>query len=177
MKEEKFSKIKEKLNEIAKFEGEVNHVDKYYTPKHRNFVEPEHPFEWLSIRDRGQKTILNYKHYYPENSAETTHCDEYDIKLENGGKIEKVFSALDLRKLVTVRKKRSIYTFQNKFEIAMDEVEGLGNFIEVEAIKDFGSVEKTREKLHSFAERLGVDISNEDHKGYPRMLMLEKGLL
>lgn len=76
-----------------------------------------------------------------------------------------------------MEKERQIYVFENKFETALDKVKELGHFIEIEAIKNLGSVEKTREELHEFAERLGIDPSNEDHKGYPRKLMLKKGLL
>ena len=48
----KFSDAKEKLKGIAKYAGSSSQADTYFSPIHRNFVEPEFPFEWLSIRKR-----------------------------------------------------------------------------------------------------------------------------
>ena len=45
-------RIKEKLKEVAKFVNNSVHADEYFTPSHRNFLEPKYPFEWLSIRKR-----------------------------------------------------------------------------------------------------------------------------
>ena len=63
------------------------------------------------------------------------------------------------------------------FEISLDSVKELGHFIEIEAMKDFGGVEATREKLFEFAKNLGVDTSNLDLRGYPYQLMKKKGLI
>ncbi|GEM_PF-3640113 len=49
--------------------------------------------------------------------------------------LEKIFSALDFKKLITVDKKREVYLYKNEFEIAFDEVKNLGYFIEIEAKK------------------------------------------
>ena len=66
--------------------------------------------------------------------------------------------------------------FQDEFEIGLDTVKDLGFFIEIESIKDFGSVEKTRKKIFEFAELLGIDHSRE-LRGYPFLLMKKKGLI
>lgn len=174
--EDTFSKVKEKLKEIARFEKKNNQIDEYFTPIHRNFIEPEFPFEWLSIRKRGDKVILNYKHFYPENVKTTTHCDEFETEIKNQDQLNKIFSVLNLKKLVTVEKERGTY-LNDDFEIALDKVKGLGYFIEIEAIKDFGTVEKTREKLFEFAKNLEIDISKTDKRGYPYLLMEKKGLI
>lgn len=170
-----FFKVREKLkgNPVKK----THQKDDYFTPSHRNFVEPEFPFEWLSIRKRGDNFILNYKHFYPENVKTCTHCDEFETEIKNPEKIEKMFSALDLKKLVTVEKEREAFRHKDEFEIALDSVKDLGYFIEIEALKDFGSVELTREKLFEFAKNLGIDVSNPDKRGYPFLLMEKKGLV
>lgn len=177
LSEDKFLEVMEKVSEIAEFQKKVKHVDRYFTPAHRNFVEPDHPFEWFSLRERGDRTTLTYKHFYPENSQDTTHCDEYEAELKDGDQFLKILSALDFEELVTVEKERRTYLFKDRFEVALDEVKELGYFIEIEAVKDLGTVEEIRGELQSFAERLGIDTSEEDHKGYPRNLMLDKGLL
>ena len=62
-------------------------------------------------------------------------------------------------------------------EIALDKVRELGHFIEIEAKKNFGSIEATREKLFQFAKDLGIDITKTDLRGYPFLLMEKKGLI
>jgi len=177
LSEETFPKIKERLKKNSRFVKNLPQVDEYFTPMHRNFVEPEYPYEWLSIRRRGDKVILNYKHYYPENTEVTTHCDEFETQIQDVNQLDKIFSTLNFRKLVTVEKEREVYIYNNEFEIALDVVKELGYFVEIEAIKDFGSVEVTREKLFEFAKSLGIDISKIDKRGYPFLLMKKKGLI
>ena len=175
--EKTFFKVKEKLEKIAKFVKNSHQIDEYLTPAHRNFLEPEFPFEWLSIRKRDDKVVLNYKHYYPENVEITTHCDEFETEIKNLDQLEKIFSVLNFKKLVTVEKEREVYVYNDEFEIALDKVKELGHFMEIEAIKFFGSVEATREKLFEFAKNLGIDISKTDKRGYPYLLMKKRKLV
>jgi len=59
-------------------------------------------------------------------------------------------------------------------EISLDIVKKLGYFIEIEAIKEFGSIEKTREKLFEFAKDLEIDLSKIEKRGYPLLLIKKK---
>jgi len=177
LEEDTFLKIKEKLNKIAKFVKKSHQIDDYFTPAHRNLVEPKHPFEWLSIRKRGDKAILNYKHWYPENVEIATHCDEFETEIKDPDKLKNIFSVLNFKKLVTVEKEREVYVYNDELEISLDKVKEIGYFIEIEVIKDFGNVEITREKLFEFAKNLGIDISKIDKWGYPFLLMKKKGLI
>jgi len=173
----KFLETKKKLNKIAKFLKITTQEDTYFTPPHRNFLGVKYPFEWLSIRKRGKKNILSYKHYHPENVKDTTYCDELETEIAKIEQIEKIFKAIDFKKLVTVDKTRELYQFKNQFEIALDEVKELGYFIEIETIKDFGSVENARKELFDFAKFLEIDVSHPDFRGYPYLLMEKKGLI
>lgn len=177
VEKEVFLKVKEEVKKIARFVKKSKQVDDYFTPKHRNFVEPRFPFEWLSVRERDGTFILNYKHFHPENVEVMTHCDEFETEVKSKDKLEKIFSALDLRKLVTVKKKREVFVYNDEFEIALDDVTDLGYFVEIETIKDFGSVEVAREKLMEFFKKLGIDTSKADKRGYPYLLMEKKGLI
>ena len=174
---EKLNEVRRKLEKIARFEKSVRQRDEYFTPSHRNFVAPRFPYEWLSIRKRGDKAFLNYKHFYPESGEVKTHCDEFEVEIKNPEQLRKIFLALDFKKLVTVEKTREIYIYDERFEIALDVVKDLGYFIEIEALKDFGGVEATRRELFEFAKSLGIDTSKTDKRGYPYLLMERKGLI
>jgi len=172
-----FFKVKQKLNSIAKFVKRTHQIDKYFTPAWRDFMEHEFPFEWLSIRKRSDEAFVNYKHWYPENAETATHCDEFETQIEEPDQMEKIFSALDFRKLVTVEKEREVYVYNEEIEVAFDKVNELGHFIEIEALEVLGDVEATREKLFKFARYLGIDVSRADKRGYPFMLMKKKGVI
>lgn len=84
---------------------------------------------------------------------------------------------MDFKNIIVVDKERSTYNYEDEFEIALDYVKELGYFIEIEAMKDFGGVEETREKLFEFAKNLGLDISRIDKRGYPYLVMEKRGLI
>lgn len=174
---EGFSQLQANLRQMADYVGRSQQADEYFSPPNRDFVEPRYPFEWLSIRRRGGKTILNYKHYYPENVAVTSHCDEFETEVGDPHQLKKLFDNLGFRSLITVRKERITYQYKNEFEVALDSVDDLGHFAEIEAIKSFGGVEVTRKALEEFARKLGLDATNQDLRGYPYLLMKKFGLI
>ncbi len=172
-----FLRVQEQLKSTAKLVKSEQEIDDYFTPVHRNFLEPQFPYEWLRLRRKGNIVVITYKHFYPENVEKTTHCDEFETKIENADCVLKIFNALDFKKLITVDKARTTYRYNDEFEIALDFVQDLGHFIEIEAIKDFGSIAAARERLFGLAKQLGIDTSNYDLRGYPFMLLKKKGLL
>lgn len=177
LEENKFIEVREKLRKIAKFEKTSSQVDEYFTPAHKNFLAVEFPFEWLSVRKRSGKTTLHYKHYYPENAENHTHCDEFELEVKGPEQLEKMLSALGFKSLVTVCKERETYSYTDELEIALDSVKDLGYFTEIEALTHYGGVEDTRKKLFEFAKCLGIDAVKTDNRGYPFALMKKRGLI
>lgn len=170
---EEFLKLKEQLKNNSNKTKEQK--DTYYTPKHKNFLAQKYPYEWLRIREQGSKSILNYKHYYPEGAERNTHCDEYETEID-AKQAEMMLKALDFKELITVDKIRETYDYKG-FEIALDEVKELGFFVEIEAINNLETVEKTREELYKIARELKINITNEDLRGYPYLMLEKKGLM
>ena len=177
LSQERFEEIRDKIKKMAKFENSSHQVDEYFVPAHRNFLSRDFPFEWLSVRRRSGKTMFSYKHYYPENSPSTTHCDEFETEVANPENLEKILNSLNFTKLVTVEKEREVFSFQDEFEIALDDVKDLGFYVEIEALKDFGGVEPTRKRILEFAKSLNIGDSDLDNRGYPYMLLKKKGLI
>ena len=174
--QEAFLAVKLLLKGSARFAGSSEQDDEYFTPCHRNFVEPKFPFEWLSIRQRGGTSFISYKHWHPENEEDTTHCDEFETPIHEPDQLRRIFLALDFKKLVTVTEVREKYVYNDAFEISLDRVNELGHFIEIEALKDFGGVEKTREEIFSLSKDLGIDPSKREKRGYPYLVMAKRRL-
>ena len=88
------------LNKFAekKVENSVQ-VDTYFTPTHKNFLEPDYPFQWLRVRESDKSIVLNYKHFYPENVKKTDYCDEFEA-IVNSLVIKKILERLDFKKMV-----------------------------------------------------------------------------
>jgi adenylate cyclase class 2 len=164
------------LNRVGKKIFENHQIDTYYSPSHRNFLEEKHPFEWLRLRDNQGKYMLTYKHWYPERVKESTHCDEYESKIENIESFRKILKALNFNEVVVVDKKRSAYIIEN-LEIAVDDVNDLGMFIEIEIKNHYESVEDGTKQIFALAKKLGLEELPEDHPvriGYPLPLYRKK---
>jgi len=172
----KFQEILDKLHKLGKFVKFSHHIDDYYTPVHGNFLEAKYPFEWLAIRRRDEKVLLNYKHWYPENAKYTTHCDEYETEIISPVQLKMILKALNFRKFVSVVKKRNVFLYKDGLEIALDEVKDLGYFVEVEAVKDFGSLKNARKAIFIFTKSMGLTETKTVPGGYASELMRRRRL-
>ncbi|MFH1294957.1 MAG: class IV adenylate cyclase [Candidatus Aenigmatarchaeota archaeon] len=176
LSDKQFLEIKERLGKETRFVGASNQKDEYFNSPHRNFLEPEIPIEWLSIRERDGKSVLNYKYWHRDEHGDFTHCDEFETVLESADQARKMFKALDFKSLITVEKKRLIFR-RDGIEIALDDVKDLGYFIEVEAKEGFSSIDQAKDALFNLCNELGVDLATRDIKGYPNLIMIKKDLL
>lgn len=168
--------VRAKLKKVAKFIGKSTQIDKYFNAPRRDFLKPEHPFEYLRIRIKNDGGEVNYKHIYLDKKGKKTHGDEYETKVKDPKELEKILKALNFKNFIDVQKEREKYVYKNKFEIVLDKVKGLGYFIEIESLKDFGGIKKTKEQIDDFAMRLGVDPLKQENNGYVLLLMGKKGV-
>ncbi len=147
----------------------ITQKDTYFVPVHRDFLEPEFPYEWLRLRETNEGSLITYKHFYPENVEKTDYCDEFETKVEKAGSIKKIFKSLDMREVVVVEKSRDSWLFE-QVTIAIDEVENLGSFIELEATLPYEDSQEGKKYLYSVLEKLSADLGQEDLRGYPYLI-------
>lgn len=158
----------EKCRKDGEFVRHEKQYDEYYCPSHKDWLAVDDVREWLSIRERGGKTKVNYKNWHRTQSD--LSCDEYETAVENAENMRRIFAAIDMKKFITVNKERDVFMIGD-LEIAMDLCEGLGHFIEVEIKGQYESVEEAEAVLREFVAQTGLDKFEEDHKGYPRLLL------
>ena len=127
-------------------------IDEYFNSPVEDYMKAKKPFKWLSLRKRFGKVILNYKHFFPETAKNFTHCEEFETKVDDFDKFRKFLLEIGHKSLVVVNKSRRAFCLNEEFEVAFDNIIDLGWFIEVEALKDFGGIDKTREKLFDFSK-------------------------
>lgn len=160
----------QKLNKIAKPEQQnIFQKDIYFVPAHRNFLAKKKVNEWLRIRETKDKITLNYKNWYPDG----LHCKEFETKIEDITALKKIFESLDFKEIVVVEKMRNIWIYK-EVEIAIDDVKGLGSFIELEAKSNL-DFEEAKKLLYDILKELKAETGEQDFRGYPYRLLEKNG--
>jgi len=163
------------LKSVAVFVKNSRQKDTYFVPCTDDFLAEKYPYKWLSIRERGEDKILNFKHFYPEKAEKHEYCKEYEVKVDSVDNLTLIFQELGIKRAVTVEKSRDIYSYEDEYEVTLDKVEGLGYFMEVEAQKELGTPEETKEAMLLFVRSLGVEKIEVDYRGYPFLLLERNG--
>lgn len=127
---EKIAPLLQFLAKKAKLIGKVRQIDQYFTPFHRNFLAVRPAAEWLRLRTSSGKHFINYKFWHhSKKTGQSNWADEFETEIKAIAPLEKIFSALNFKPVVTVDKRRDIWLYKD-YEIAIDRVKGLGDFIE-----------------------------------------------
>ena len=160
------------LKKEAEFKKEKHQVDEYFTPSHRNFIEVRPVKEWLRLRNEDGNYSLNYKNwYYDKDGKNSCYCDEYETKVGDLDKVKKILEALNFKSLVKVDKVRKTWIW-NDYEIDVDSVKGLGDFVEIEYIgRKEVDPKETTDKMVAFLKKIGCGKLKRDYIGYPFRLL------
>ena len=155
---------------IAKFIREVKQVDNYFVPKDKDFFKKKVTKEYLRVRHDGNKSHLNYSYCHYDKHNHFLQTDEYESIVENPDIVDEVLKRIGMVHKVTVKKLRKHFSYGD-FEITLDNIEDLDYFIEIEAKKDFGGAEKTRDECYKILSKLNVDYEECPDLGYPDMVL------
>lgn len=120
----------------------------------------------LRIRRANNKILFTVK----QSQKNELDCIEHEISVDDAKETRSIIEMLGYKEKVRVCKTR-IKTRYNGWEICVDEVKGLGNFMEVEEITN-GETDskKVQEKLFCFLETLGVKRADQVMNGYDTLM-------
>lgn len=166
------------LQENAKFMGEYEQIDTYYTPAHKDFISVRPVNEWLRLRRQEGLFSITYKNWYRDESGRSSHCDEYESTIGNLEAMEKLFAALDMKKLITVHKIRKTYRYKD-YEIALDTIKDQGDFVEVEykGLLKVDSPLRVNDAMISFLKDQGCGKITRNNGGYPFQLLFPENVI
>ncbi len=161
--------VKAKINDLEKFEKRLNEInakflkkeiqeDIYFNHPCRDFAKTD---EALRIRKTGNETFLTYKG--KRLDAETKTREEIEIKC--GEEISEILNRLGFVAVANVKKVRREYLFEI-LHICVDDVEHLGNFVEIEG-KDL----KDKSKIFEILKFFEIEKSECLTKSYLELLM------
>jgi len=142
--------VREKLLEKgARLLERGEEEDLYFRSPIRDFSETD---EALRLRLRGSKCALTYKG--PRLDALSKTREEIEVEVGDWRSMKEILRRLGFTEIGRVRKRRETYQFKG-FLICLDEVQGLGEFIEVEA-KAEGDYKALMGETLTLLEDLGV---------------------
>ena len=95
------------------------------------------------------------------------------MPIKNKKDLEKMLDKMGYVTVISKIKERTQGKFGD-FEINIDKIDGLGNFVEFELITD--DSKKAKERILGLIEKLGLPKENIVHKGYVRLLFEKMGV-
>lgn len=164
--------------ECFEYQGNKRTIDTYYFDEHRQNLQLNKNgklMECCRLRAKGGKFYVTYKTDNYEGET-WIYSDEFETEVADLEAMKKIFACLGLKELVVVDNTKHIFKTK-EYEIVLEEVEGLGHFIEVEALNDDESLsaEEIKAKIYQFIGGLGLDIGTELNSGKPELLLKCKG--
>ena len=158
------------LKENAEFKSEARQIDEYFTPAHRDFTAVRPVAEWLRLRDSSGQYSFVYKNWHHEGEK-SFYCDEYETEIGDLKQVRKILEALNFKSLVVVDKTRQTWRYLD-FEIAMDSVKNLGEFVEIEYKGEAQADPKeTTDQIVKLLKDIGCGEIKINYMGYPYLLL------
>ncbi len=164
------------LEECAAVEEAIeHHADTYYNHPCRDFAATNEAFR---IRRIGDVPMITYKG--PKLPGTVKARREMEWRLDpgdqDGTQTAELLEHLGFKEVATVRKTRRPFSARDAtgpFGVVIDEVQGLGFFVEVEVmVENQEDVEQARAKIEMIAGQLG--LQQPESRSYLRMVLEEK---
>ncbi|MFC7250821.1 class IV adenylate cyclase [Halomicroarcula sp. GCM10025324] len=153
--------------------GEVVQVDTYYDAPHRDFAETDEALRTREeTRDGETTTKLTYKGPLVDDESKTR--EEFETAVADGAATATIFERMGFSPAATVRKDRQFYTLDG-YTVTLDDVEGVGEFVEVEVETDEAGVERARAGAFEILELLGLDPADQVRTSYLGLLLENAG--
>jgi len=160
------SLVRKLARKLGKYTGTEIKIDDYYTQERLDGF----PKDKIRIRKINRHHIVNFKRKlsYDQgvHAKEEIEHEVIDIK-----KFMKLIKNLGFRKWMKKEKKCEIYQIKKNFHIELNNVKGLGWFVEIEyLIKNPSSIKKARVEVVRVMSALGFKKKDAIKKGYTKLI-------
>lgn len=165
-----FTNIKSKLIKLgAKLEKSKKQLDVFYKPKKevRSTLRPGSYI--LRIRESGNNKFLTFKALTPIKGV----WEEHELRIDNTNEMKKILERLNLVRVFSINKIR-ITARLGDFELNLDRVKELGNYIEIGLIDKDG--EKAQNKIREVYSKLGISEKQLERRGYGEIIVASMGI-
>lgn len=177
---------KYRVNELRSVQGSMvelggvlgavlEQVDRYFAHPSRDFAETD---EALRIRRVGDDCRVTYKG--PKIDRKTKTRREIELPLPPGSETVDqytiLFEVLGFQRVAEVRKRRQLVHVpweDTSIEAALDVVEGVGQFVELELTAGPSDLEVAKRRVGELARELG--LTDSERRSYLELLLESRG--
>jgi adenylate cyclase, class 2 len=149
----------------------MEQMDRYFAHPSRDFAVTD---EALRIRSMGGKSFVTYKG--PKLDATTKTRRELELPLDandgDGGHFAELLAALGFTPVAVVRKQRRAFHIESEgraVEGAIDDVDQVGQFVELELQSDEAGLESARQTILDLANELNLGLA--ERRSYLELLL------
>jgi adenylate cyclase class 2 len=158
------------LIQNAKFMDKLEMVDYYldnpqksmYVKSPKGFIDP---IEFWRVRQVDNVYFLCNKKRAIDQDGKTLYVEENEAVTPDGQAILQILKKRGLTNQVIIRKTREIFQIQD-FEVALDDIQDLGKFVEIELKSDDQDVEVGIEKIYELLKKIGIVEFIQYDRGY-----------
>lgn len=171
LKVENLDGLERKLTQAGcVFAEPISQFDVIYSNDGDSGVRPNGKAEegHLAIRIRREGDIAKFT-LKQQKSNEMDNL-EYETKVDDAEAIHKILEALNWKPQLEVKKVRK-KGMLGEYEICLDRVEGLGEYLEIEKMtNDNANPEEVRKELFSAIKPFGLTEADEETRGYDTLI-------
>lgn len=176
--DEETDHVLKKLHQEATYKETSSVKDTYYYDPLRLNLTPNDRLEiteCFRVREKEDQYFLTYKVDHFDETGKWLYSDEDETKIGDANVMKRMIQKLGLKELVIVDMKK--YFFEHEeYKIALEVVQQLGNFLEVESKnRECSVVELERQKISDFIQSLNLNVSKEVEAGKPELLLKKMG--
>lgn len=147
--------------------------DIYYIDPLRGTLQPK-DFRLRAsfrLRNKGNKSFMTYKDDYFQGDT-WLYSDEQETEIGDFATAQEILKKLGFEKMVVLKNLKRIYHYDS-YEVVLESVENLGNFLEVELKRRISEedVISEKEKIQAFIDSLRVNCSPELNCGKPELYL------
>lgn len=166
------NEMRNKIKSIAVLKHKEKKEDNYFAIRN----DKEYPKKAFRIRASKGKFEINFKKWLTKFwTKEIVVKQEFEFKLENKDQLEnliELFRDLGFKEWIKKIKLNETYQYKKdkKASIEINNVQGLGYFIEIEYLCQLRELNKAKNTIHRIIKDLGIKENQIDNTGYTRML-------
>ncbi len=154
---------------LARYVGKERKIDDYYTLESLS----KYPKRSLRIRRMGKNYVVNFKQRVSYKNG--VHAKkEVEFRVSDIAGFLALIDNFGFRKWLRKKKVSEIYEVGKNFHIEINNVRGLGWFVEVEYLSSLEGVRKARRRVFEVIKKLGASKKDIVKDGYTKMLWDKK---
>lgn len=148
-------------NNGCNFGDGITQDDTVYIPEGQSLIPVPPGVPVLRIRRQGNKSLFTLKQSDPDNHLSKL---EHELEITDPDAMDKIIRQLGFKIVAHIVKDRVKSNYKD-YEICVDHVHGLGDFLEIEQLSDDDPV-VIQKGMMEFLEKLKIDTSQRLDVGY-----------